>query len=260
MQAAILNFLVDRHKLLSTYTSLPALCYVLLVSLFNTHLYLSPPFLANFAILIALGRIYSSYNTQSFTQPFDMGFAIGIASLFYLPAIILTAFVLLALNIVRVFNWRQSILCIIGVIIPYFLAGTYFFVTDQLSEFLVSQFGSITTATTTLGINYLEIIIKGTTVLGIIFMALYFFQSQFFKSIVKIRKLLTILMYLLSVSVLTFLFIEQFSLAPMALLLIPLAVFLAYSLFEIERYTIAESIHITILLVLLFFQYESYLI
>ena len=115
MQAAMLNYLVDRHKLLSTYTSLPALCYVLLISLFNEHLFLSPPFLANFAVLVALAQVYSSYNNNSFTQPFDVGLAIGIASLFYLPVLILTIFALLALNITRVFNWRESLVSVIAV-------------------------------------------------------------------------------------------------------------------------------------------------
>ena len=260
MQAAMLNYLVDRHKLLSTYTSLPALCYVLLISLFNEHLFLSPPFLANFAVLVALAQVYSSYNNNSFTQPFDVGLAIGIASLFYLPVLILTIFALLALNITRVFNWRESLVSVVGVLIPYLFLGTFYFVTDGFSGFIAAQFGQIHTTITNIPINYPEIIIKATIILFIVMLAMFFFQSHFFKSIVKIRKLLTILVHLLSISILIFLFMEQFSLAPMALLAIPLSIFLAYSFFEIDHKLTAESIHLTLLGVLLLFQYGKTLL
>ncbi len=260
MQATMLSFLVDQHKLLGVNTSLPALCYVLLIGLFNEYLYLSPPFLANFAVLIALGKVYSSYNTESFTQPFDMGFAIGVASLFYLPTIVLTIFVLIALNTMRVFNWRETATSLIGVLVPYVLISTYYFFNGQLDYFISTHFLSITTAITVVKVDLVEVFVKSATVLTIVGLASYFFQSQFFKSVVKIRKLLTILVHLMSISVLVFLFIEELTLAPISLLIIPLSIFLAYSFFEIQKNYLAEGIHILLLMVMLFYQYGTQLI
>jgi len=257
MQASILNFLVDYHKLFNAYTSLPAFCYILLIALFNEHIYFSPAFFANFAILVTLTKIYASYNTQSYTYPFDAGFAVGIASLFYFPAIILSIFVFIGLGSMRVFNWREWLLAFMSILTPYVLLCTAFFMGDGLSNFLQTHLLSgANTIITPVTLNF-ELIIKTGIILAIILIAMLFFQGQFYKRVVKIRKMLTLLVHLMSISVGAFLLINQFSLVPLAMFLLPLSVFFAYIFFEVKSTLTAELIHISILLPLFFFQYAT---
>lgn len=258
LQALLLNYIIDRHKLLNEYTSLPSLCYILIISLFNNHIFMSPPFLVNFIILLILLYIYNSYDNNSFLEPFDTGFAIGVASLFYLPVLLLILFMLISLRITRVFDWRQWVVSLIGVLVPYFLISVYYFWIDKLGFFLNTHFLEVTTSLTPATITNVELISKTLIVGFIVFMTMYFFNLQFTKSVVKKRKLLTILIYLMTTSLLVFVSIEQFSLAPIALISIPLAIFLAFSFFEIQKKLVVEIIHLGFLVVLFFFQYVGY--
>lgn len=255
LQALMLNMLVERHHLIQKATTLPAFCYILLIALFNEYIFLAPPFFANFAIIIALWKVFASYNRQDLPNIFDAGFAIGIASLFYLPSIVLVLFIYVALGVTRVFNWREWVISLAGVAVPYFLFFTYYFATNQLIVWGQTHFLTTTYYHYAGEIQHAELAIKAVVLAEIILLGMFFLQTNMLKSVVKVRKFLTVVVYLLSISVVAFLLLNQFSVEPIALLLIPLAVFLAYSFFQIDSSFYAEAVHLSFVSVLLFFQY-----
>ena len=257
LQAILFNAIINHHRLLPNFNFLPALCYVLLLALFNDHLLLSPPFFANFALLFALDKIYDSSIEESYLHAFDAGFAVGVASLFYLPSAVLLLFVSISLNVHRVFNWREFVITFLGAFVPYYLIATGYFFYSQLTEFANTHFLNVTSSITNVVWNTSELLVKIALLGGVVLLSLFFLQASYYKSIVKVRKNLTVLMYLLSVSLLVFLFIEKFSLAPLALPIIALAGLFAYALSEIEEDRLTEGIHLATLMVLLFFQYFS---
>ncbi len=254
VQALMLNRIVNKYRLLSQLSFLPAFGYVLLVSLFNGYLFMSPAFLANFAILFMLDRTYQSYNDASYRHLFDIGFAISIASLFYLPTLILIAFMMVALATTRVFNWREWIVSLSGVLIPYFLIMTYFFWFNQFNDFAVQHFFGDTNSRV-VPINGLELIVKFFILLAIIMITMFFFQVQFLKTIVQTRKYLTLSVYLLAISVMAFLLISHFSFEPVSLSLIPISIFFSYTVFRLNNALTAESLHLALLSTLVVFQY-----
>ncbi len=260
IQAVALNYIIELHKLFPSLHSLVALSLVFLIALFNQSLYLAPPFWANFLLLFALHKILSSYNDDSIGKIFDAGFAIGIASLFYMPAIIMTFFFLISLTITRIFNWREWVIAIASVFIPYFLLGTWFFWNDGLLQFLQEHFLNWTIGVSTFKPSLLEIITKGILLLVIIMAGLSLFQKNFLKIIVRVRKYTTIFVYMLSVSFLSLVFVYELILAPIGIMLMPIAFWLAYTFYEIDRDLVNEGIHLTMLLVLFYFQYAGILI
>ncbi|MEZ4886929.1 MAG: hypothetical protein R3E32_19525 [Chitinophagales bacterium] len=253
-QALLLNRIVNKYQLLSQLSFLPSFGYVLLVSLFNSYLFMSPAFLANFAILFMLDKTYQSYNDEGFGHLFDMGFAISIASLFYFPTLILVVFMIVALAITRIFNWREWIVALFGVLIPYFLVGTYFLWFDQFNEFVFQHFFAITNSRI-VSINGLELVVKLSILLIIIMITMFFFQVQFLKTIVQTRKYLTLSVYLLAISVMAFLLIRHFSFEPVSLALIPISIFFSYTIFKLNNVLTAESLHLALLSTLIVFQY-----
>jgi len=254
IQALMLNRIVNKYRLLSQLSFLPAFGYVLLVSLFNSYLFMSPAFLANFAILFMLDKTYQSYNDGSYRHLFDIGFAISMASLFYLPTLILIVFMMVALATTRVFNWREWVVSLSGVLIPYFLVMTYFFWFDQFNDFAFQHFFGNANSRI-IPINGLELIVKFLILLGIIMITMFFFQVQFMKTIVQTRKYLTLSVYLLAISVMAFLLISHFSFEPVSLSLIPISIFFSYTVFRLKNALTAESLHLALLSTLVVFQY-----
>ncbi|MGB0838696.1 MAG: hypothetical protein ACPGXL_01080 [Chitinophagales bacterium] len=264
IQALLLNYIINKYKIFGESTSLPALCYVLLMALFARYVYINPVLFANFGTLFLIDKIYGSYNTKEVASLFDAGLIVGVCSLIYMPYIVLVVLLLLALSIVRVFAWKEWVITLFGVLVPYFLVGSVLFYIDEL-PLLFSGFVDVSSQTGLVNASEIgemvnipstmELIIKIATCFIIAITGLLIYQEQFMRSIVKIRKYLLIQIYLISVMVLSFLLLKQISLTPIALIVIPLSVFLSNVFYSTKQNTLAELVHLSILFVLLFFQY-----
>lgn len=252
-QAVAFNQILEYHDLLQKKGCLGGFSYLLVMSLFNHYIWLTPAFLANFVLLILLYKSFSSYTNNDFSNIFDMGFAVGIASLFYLPTLLLSIFVFLVLTVTRIFNWKEWALCACSIFIPYFLVGTGYFAINQLSFLFTQQLEPTSAYWLLEGVNWIEIGVKIILVLFLTLMGLYFIQLDFLKKAVKIRKFLIVVLYLLIASIVILALERTFFWQSMALLAIPLAILLSYSFSKIERNRIAEPIHLTILTTIILF-------
>lgn len=259
VQALLLNYIINSHRLMEVVTGLPGLFYLFIIALFNEHIYLSPPFFAAFGVLSALAIIYNSYNNDGFTLFYNAGFAIAIASLFYLPALLLIVFVFIGLTVTRIIRWRQWVVVVMGVVTPYILIGTWFFLTDRFIPFINNHFLHITTAVVTLNNPPSERVYKGGLMLAISLFSLLIAQQRLAFSIVKTKKMFNILTYFLFIAALTFAFTEQNTFAPIALLAIPVAVFLAVSFYGIRKPFFVELLNLAFIGLILYLQYYKYM-
>jgi hypothetical protein len=132
----IINYTVNKYDILTKHSTLPALLYVLLMSCTDTLITLHPAVLANFFIALSFNRVFATYKQQSaLTQLFDAGLLLGIASLFYLPSVLIYLALIVALIIFNTFNWRQWVVTFLGLITPYLIVLSYYFYTDKLGFF-----------------------------------------------------------------------------------------------------------------------------
>ncbi|MGZ4034428.1 MAG: DUF6427 family protein, partial [Bacteroidia bacterium] len=99
----------------------------------NDMLLLSPPLFANLFILFAINKLLSSYRKDNaFSQAFDAGLLISVATLFYFPYIVFLPLLGVSLIIMRPFNWREWVISFLGVLIPYIFVLTFYFWNDKL--------------------------------------------------------------------------------------------------------------------------------
>lgn len=124
----LLNYIVNENEVLTKKTALPALLYIVFISNNSAMLDLHPILFANLFLLFALSKILNSYRKDiAFSQAFDAGLLISIATLFYFPCIVFLPMIGIALIIFRPFLWREWVISFLGVLVPYVFAFTFYF-------------------------------------------------------------------------------------------------------------------------------------
>ncbi len=143
-EAFLLNFIANKYEILSKPSFLPALLYIILMSIDNSMLALHASVIANFLILLIVLVFLESYRKDSaFSNAFEVGVLGSLATLFYPPTVVLLPVLGIGLLVMRPFNWRDWIICLIGICTPYLFVCTYYFLNDQLGSFLtISWFHS----------------------------------------------------------------------------------------------------------------------
>lgn len=126
IQALIVNYIFNQHKLSRESSLFSGVFYVLFVSLIPDVSGLTPILIANTFMLVALMYILNTYkNIQAAPQIFNAGFMIAVASFFYIPYSVFILFGIVALLQLRSFKLVEKLQFITGVITPYFLIFTW---------------------------------------------------------------------------------------------------------------------------------------
>lgn len=262
LEAIVINNAVSTQKVFGEYNTLAALAYILLMSLINTYVFFTAPFLANIPIILCLSILFRSYNQNTAIFTFDTGFLVGIATLLYLPCAIFLPFVIIAFHMMHLFKWRKWLICFIGFFTPFILSATYFFWNDALASFYQNTIQSLSInqvlqSNTAAVINNTGILAAGVLMLIVIIIAVFQIQFQIARSIIKVKKLLKIVIYAIFFSILINIVTFSASMSALSLLSIPLSIALAFSFFVFnkKRPLLAEMYHILLLFVLFVSQY-----
>ncbi len=132
----LINFVVNENEITDRKTFLPALFYIVIMSNNEAMLVFHPAMLANLFIIFALHKMMNAYRKNSaFSEVFDAGFLLSMASVFYFPSVILFPVLGFGLFIFRTFNWRELFVSFLGVCVPYCFVVTYYFWNDSLMDY-----------------------------------------------------------------------------------------------------------------------------
>ena len=132
-EAFLLNFIVNENEVLEKQNYLPALFYIVFMSNNDAMLTLHPLLFGNLFVLFALHKLLSSYRKdKAFSQAFDAGLLISIATLFYFPFVVFLPLLGVGLIIMRPFNWREWVISSFGALVPYLFIITFYFWLDKL--------------------------------------------------------------------------------------------------------------------------------
>lgn len=255
-QGSLLNNILEKYQILGNHSALSTFSYLLLLSFFNKALYLNPAFLSIFPLLAFLNIAFSTLSHRSYTNIFDMGMWVSIAALFYLPNIVFSIFLPIVLFVGAFLNWRWWIICYTGLLTPFLITGFLYFWNNLLHpQFLNNFLFSPVLNFINLPLNATEIFIKIGMCLTITALYIFLFQFSYLKN-AQVRNYLTLLLYLLATSIISFLIPAAPSLEPAILTLIPISVFLAYTFQNISPKMISEFIHLIMLGILFTFQYN----
>jgi hypothetical protein len=133
--AFLLNYITSAHEVLARASYLPALFYLVLVSCAKPLLTLHPLLFSNVLIMLAVHNLFSSYRRDTaFGPAFDAGFLISLATLFYLPSIVMFPVIWVGLAVLRPFVWREWIISLLGLAVPFLFVAVYYFWFDRLEQ------------------------------------------------------------------------------------------------------------------------------
>lgn len=261
LQCILINNTVNELKLLPQNSYLPAFAFAISSNLFQEFSIFEPQLIANTFLIIAMASVFKFYMREKFFgQIFNTGFIIAVAALFYFPYIIFAAFLLLGLMLMRPFNWREWMVAMFGLIIPFYLAGTYLYVTNQL-QFWISRFVfSIQIPNEFLTLSHADFYVPVIISTLIIVWSVLNVQQNFFKMLVQTRLCFILLLWFFLIGLFIIFTEGKLNISLLSWSAIPASIGLAYFFYEFKKQKLAELIALSLLLTLLFFQYKPYLI
>ncbi len=206
----------------------------------------------NLILIFVWGNLMQlPYTKNTIPLIFNASFLIGIASLFYTPLILLFAFIWLSIFIHRIVTWRNLVVTIIGVTLPYFFLLTICYALDIMLEESYVLFNSLKVEMMLKITNSpIEMIVLVILTFLIIISALGIAGKLNEKNINLRRNLLITIVLLLVVFIILMVFTK--SIASLLLLCIPSALLVGNWLSYVKRlrwYNFALTI-LTILIVI----------
>jgi hypothetical protein len=255
LQALLITKIVNHQRLFAKPTYLPAMSYMLFTSLLEGWNVFSPALLVNLVMLWVFSSITLLYTrTSARDVVFNIGFALGVCSLFYFPAVVFCLLLLLSLLIMRPFRLAEWIIAVLGLICPLYLLGTYLYLTDQWSLF---------TKIPRMGINFP--IIGDYKVWGAMVTSIFFFilgwlllQSTIKKMLIQGRKIWSVLIVYVFVAMVVPFFNVHFLPSYWLLAILPLSMFVANVYWSVRNNTVANIIHVITLAYVIVMQYFSH--
>ncbi len=136
----LFSFLIVRmnavYSLIQLRTFLPANIFILIVSGILMLHTLHPVYFGALFLLFTLNRIFSSYDNKSIHSiAIDSGVLIGVGSLFYFNLVFYFPLIWISFLLIHKSpNWRDFVLSLIGLLLPWFFTFTYFYFTDTTDE------------------------------------------------------------------------------------------------------------------------------
>lgn len=225
ISAIILNTLFNRNEFMERNNFLPSLLYVSFLSFFHSFYYLDGFSVAQLFMVLALFQLFRlSQNEDGRRIVFNAGFLLGVACTFFPLLILFVPFLFWMIWVIRPFVLRESLLTIIGFIIPLIYAGVYgeiFNIKLTGAEFSSSAFE----------MKLQDIIILSILGFGLAILAMRTILVKIQQSSIRLKKLFRVVLILVNFSLLLtvleyFVFHKKESLA---LAFIPLIFFLPYA-------------------------------
>ncbi|MBK8443660.1 MAG: hypothetical protein IPL35_09715 [Sphingobacteriales bacterium] len=249
--AIIFNHYVQRLFFVKK-TILPGIAFLLVLNLCMPYIYWHPSFLALIFVTLGVRAVFIMYNSKGVSPVFDVGMLLGVASLFFLPSSMLLFLIPISVAVVRIFNFKELLVSLLGIILPFYLSISFFYLTDQLPFFYKwaqEPFLNISVQYTP------ALFIKGLLFLLVLLLAIPLVLLKYLRYIIQHRKYVTIMFWILVLAFITVgIFIGHWQECTM-LFIIPTSFFLAYVLYESPNIWIAEAIHFIFLIAILLFNY-----
>jgi hypothetical protein len=141
LQCFLFNQLLIVNKAYKENTYVPGLIYVVLTSAFFDFFTLSPALMSSIFLLLIINGIFNHISVKAKDEQFlNLGLALGLAALIYLPSLAYLPITILALGFYSTMSLKKYILLLFGFIFPVVLVGIYFFWHGALLDFIEYYF------------------------------------------------------------------------------------------------------------------------
>ncbi len=248
-QAIHLNLVLNKHEVLYKNSWLPALLYVVLIGILPPFLWFHPLLFVNSILIFVLDRIFGLYkNESSMALAFDSAFMLSLAALFYLPAVVLFIFYFLSMMILRPFSWREWMVGILGMFLPFFFAFLFYFLKDELQLFYERVFVSGIKRQIDLQHSFTLEYTLSLVLIGVFFLfSLLRLQVNYFKNVTKSRLIQQLLVLMIPVCLLSVLVSRDELLFRFNTIPLPLSVYLSYYFLSGKKMWLMELMFLLLL-------------
>jgi hypothetical protein len=251
-EALLINYIVEKNEIIDTTTYLPALIYIILMSLQPEMFSLHPIIIANLFILFALHKLMQTYRKETaFSEAFDTGFFISLACLFYIPSMIFIILLWIGLIIIRPFIWREWAISFIGLLLPWtYLIFAYFWYErldmlqyDALYYTLIVPAKSFSNIHFSIA-QYFQVVL----LLVAAFFTAGRFSRDFNKGTVRLRSNLSVILYFFILAIISLVLAPKYSIAYLSFLSIPFSILFSSYLLFAKKEWIAEVLFILLII------------
>jgi hypothetical protein len=137
IQILLFNFMVNKRNLLNEKTYVPALLYLVLMSISFDLMKLSPSLLANTFVIMGVNSVLSQIEKRDGLSDdiFESGLLFGIATLFHHPAFVFILWALLVLFLYTGINIRQAFMVVLAFLLPLLFMYLFFYFNGKESDF-----------------------------------------------------------------------------------------------------------------------------
>lgn len=259
LQAFMINALLNNTEVFSKISHVPALIYVILASMMSHRGGMEPFIFSNFFILMALRSALQVYHQNSAIGiTFNIGFWIGMASLFEPACLILIIPAIVSVLILRAADWRELLFIFIGAGLPFLMLWTLFFVMDKSlvlpENYFQFKFNAFPHSQSALFIFFLSM-------LGLIVLqSLYTYFTSMRGIILRVRKMRLVLFYFSFFLILMYtgLYFTSFSPLQNQILLIAGVILVSFRLIQPARPIFTDFTFYMVIVVWGLFVYNLY--
>ena len=243
--ALLFNFILTKYDLVPKNFLIPAMVYLVLMSYSPNLLHLHHASISGLMIVIMLYFIFQVYaEEQAFPQVFNSGLLIGVASLFYFPSVYFLFFIWITFIVFSLYKWREWLIVLIGFIVPYIFLFTYYFWFDKLEVALLAYEDyllNLSFIDFSFSFSYLSYLIMGFVILFILY-SLFRISTEVGEKTINIRKHFWTVFWLFFIAILTYLISGNNFHSDQVFILIPVSVFISYTLSYSRRVIRTEII------------------
>ncbi|WP_258103017.1 hypothetical protein [Marinoscillum sp. MHG1-6] len=254
IQAGILNSILLKNKVYDENGYLPAFLYVILMSSCTDFFVLSPELMSLTFIILSLNQIFRRIDNIATDELFlYAGIYIGLATAFYLPAIIYFIIFLFSLVIFTSAILRRLLLFVYGFAMIFLIIAAYYFwfgaIDDFWSSFVVAGFNKPKDFL----LSYGELLEFSYVLLAVLVLSLTVFVTSRFTNF-QVNVMRVMMLFLIAAGA-SLLISREITGSSLVFFIAPMAYFLAYYLMGLRRWIFKLVIPTLILFSLLAYPY-----
>ena len=251
-EAFLINYIIEKNEIIDTVTYMPAMVYIVLMSLQPQMFPLHPIVIANLFLLLALHMIMQTHRKEkAYSEAFDTGFFISLATLFYIPSIVFILIIWIGLIIIRPFVWREWVISFIGLILPWIFLIFYYFWNEKLDtlqyDVIYSTLAGFQKSFDTLRLSYTELI-QICLLLLAAFLSSRRLLRDLSKGTVRTRNNLFLMIYFFILGFISLFLAPSYSIAYLSFLSIPFSIFFSSYLLFVKKQWFAEILFLLLII------------
>lgn len=258
--AFFMQLINDRYSFIRIRSKLPGVFFAIILGGFVGMHTLHPIYFSAIFILFAIYRLFSMFEkARAYSAVFDVGFLLGVSSLFCLNLIILLpAFLISVAVLSRETKLREFFILLLGFLLPFVFALSYAFLTDHFQETLDTFIQGITTPVNHLKANYalqgyLAVLVLYTLVSSMDIL------KQYDKKKISSRKYFTAFFWIFNFSLIGFTLVPAISQEMLVIAAIPVTFLISNFFVFMKRRFWGELLFTLLLLIVILMQFVEHI-